>query len=628
MTLAPERVLPEAVDRVGASHRRPAARLRRLFRGPDSDPAWSRPALLLLLGLTAVGYVWGLDRLGWANTYYSAAAQAASRSAKAFFFGSADSANFITIDKPPGSIWLMDLSVRLFGLSSWSLLVPQAAEGVALVAVVHGMVRRWFSAPAALLAAFVAAITPVALLMFRFDDPDALLTLLLAVAAYCTLRALEKGSTRWLLLAATVLGMGFLTKLLEVLVVVPALVLAYLVAAPGPFRRRLGQVAMSGAVFVVVSLSWVAAVMLTPAADRPFIGSTKDNNLFDLILSYNGIGRLSGNEVAGGVDHGRATQSVPGLFRLFRPPIGGQVTWLLLPALAFFVLLLWQRRRHPRTDPVRAATLVFGVWLLVAGAVFSFAHGIFHAYYTVAMVPPIAVLVGVGGLVCWQQRHRLTTRLLLAAALGATGIRACTLLTRVADTPTWFALGVLALGVALALLIGTNVRLPGVATGWVAGACVLVASAGPLYFSAATIGATHSDGDPLAGPVPLLYVLNPPLPPPGPALVRALRTDAAHYEWAAAAVGGDRVANDQLASGQPIMELGGFHGTLPLPTLARFERYVRQGRIHYFVPAPKNEDAMLRGTEAARISRWVAGHFRADLVDGQVLYDLGRPVAG
>lgn len=630
MVLTPERARPEAVGRPGAAHRRRPAtlpHLRRLVRGPAGDPAWSRPALLLLLGLTAVGYVWGLDRLGWANTYYSAAAQAASRSAKAFFFGSADGANFITIDKPPGSVWLIDLSVRVFGLNSWSLLVPQAAEGVALVAVVHGMVRRWCSPAGALLAALVTATTPVAVLMFRFNDPDALLTLLLAVAAYCTMRALEKGSTPWLLLAATVLGMGFLTKLLEVLVVVPALVLAYLVAAPGPIRRRLGQVAMAGGAVVAVSLSWVAAVMLTPAADRPFIGSTEDNNLFNLIFGYNGVGRLSGNESSGGVAHLGAAQSTPGLLRLFRPPVGGQVTWMLLPALAFLGLLLVERRHRPRTDPLRAATLLFGAWLLVAGAVFSFAHGIFHAYYTVVLVPPIAALAGMGAATCWQARHRLGPRLVLAGALGVTGIRGCTLLTRVVGTPTWLALCVLTVGVLLAVAIGTNVRLRGAAAGCVAGACVLVASAGPLYFSALTIGAAQPAGDPLAGPLPLFYVHTPPAQPPSPALARALQADAARYEWAAAVVGGDGAASDQLASGRPVMELGGFHGSLPLPTLAGFERDVRQGRIHFFVPAPKSTRAALQGTDAAAISRWVAGRFHAEVVGGQVLYDLTRPVA-
>lgn len=153
-----------------------------------------------------------------------------------------------------------------------------------------------------------------------------------------------------------------------------------------------------------------------------------------------------------------------------------------------------------------------------------------------------------------------------------------------------------------------------------------MASAGPLYFSAATIGAVPSVADPLAGPLPLFYVHIPPLPPPGPALVRALRADADPYGWTAAFVGGDPAAMDQLASGRPVMELGGFHGTLPLPSLAGFQRDVRLGRIHYFVPAPRSGRAALRGTDAARISQWVAGRLRAEVVDGVLLYDLGRPV--
>ena len=186
-------------------------------------------------------YLWSLSASGWANSFYAAAAQAGSKSWKAWFFGSSDSANSITVDKPPAALWIDGLSVRLFGLSSWSVLVPQALLGVATVGVVYAAVRRWFSAHAALLAGAVLALTPVATLMFRFNNPDALLVLLITLAAYCTLRGIEDGRRRWVVLTGVAIGFGFLAKQLQVLLVVPPLTLAYLIArqaAARPADRR------------------------------------------------------------------------------------------------------------------------------------------------------------------------------------------------------------------------------------------------------------------------------------------------------------------------------------------------------------------------------------------------------
>src|SRR4030095_16418476 len=185
-------------------------------------------------------YVWGLGESGWANSFYSAAAQAGSESWKAFFFGSSDAGNSITVDKTPASLWLMALSVRLFGLSSWSMLGPEGRAGVAAVGLLYATVRRWFGPAAGLLAGAVMALTPIAVLMFRFNNPDALLVLLLVAGAYATVRALEGGSTGWLVLAGACVGFGFLAKQLQTLLVVPAFALVYLAAAPRALGRRLG----------------------------------------------------------------------------------------------------------------------------------------------------------------------------------------------------------------------------------------------------------------------------------------------------------------------------------------------------------------------------------------------------
>ncbi|HJY68160.1 MAG TPA: glycosyltransferase family 39 protein, partial [Streptosporangiaceae bacterium] len=210
-------------------HGQPRGRVARLLRRRPEDPSWARPAVAALLAATAVLYLAGLSRNGWANAFYAAAVQAGTKSWKAFFFGSFDAANFITVDKTPASLWVTEISARIFGLNSWSLLVPQALEGVATVGVLYATVRRWFGPAAGLIAGAVLALTPVATLMFRYNNPDALLILLLVLAAYAISRAVESGRTRWLALTGALLGFGFLTKMLQAFLVLPVFALAYLI---------------------------------------------------------------------------------------------------------------------------------------------------------------------------------------------------------------------------------------------------------------------------------------------------------------------------------------------------------------------------------------------------------------
>ena len=245
VTTPPEEVMLVDLDKIHERRPRPC-RMRRFVRGRVDDPVWVRPTLLLLLTGTALLYLWGLGASGWANSYYSAAVQAGAKSWKAFFFGSFDASNAITIDKSPASLWVMELSARVFGVSSWSILVPQALEGVAAVGVLYLTVRRWFTPAAGLIAGAIMATTPVAVLMFRFNNPDALLVLLLTLGAYALTRALEHGQTKWLLLAFSFVGFGFLAKMLQALLVVPVFGLVYLVAAPPRFWTRVRQLILGG----------------------------------------------------------------------------------------------------------------------------------------------------------------------------------------------------------------------------------------------------------------------------------------------------------------------------------------------------------------------------------------------
>ncbi|WP_371099101.1 ArnT family glycosyltransferase, partial [Streptomyces sanglieri] len=278
-------------------HGRPNSSLaHRMWRGRPEDPRWARPAFLVLLLVLAGAYLWNLSASGYANSFYSAAAQAGSRSWKAFFFGSLDAANAITVDKPPASLWPMALSVRVLGLNSWAILLPQVLMGVATAGVLYAGVRRRFNAVAGLIAMVVFALTPVAALMFRFNNPDALLALLMTVTVYCVLRALERGRTKWLVRAGVAVGFAFLAKTLQAFLILPPLAVLYALCAPVPVRRRLGQLGLSALVMVVAGGWWVAIVELWPASSRPYIGGSQNNSFLELTFGYNGLGRINGDE--------------------------------------------------------------------------------------------------------------------------------------------------------------------------------------------------------------------------------------------------------------------------------------------------------------------------------------------
>jgi 4-amino-4-deoxy-L-arabinose transferase-like glycosyltransferase len=491
-------------------HARPAERGNwgtRLLRGRSDDPAWARPALLALLLATAVLYLAGLSRNGYANEFYAAAVQAGTKSWKAFLFGSVDSGNFITVDKTPASLWMMELSARAFGFNYWSLLVPQALEGVAAVGALYATVRRWFGPPAALIAGAVLAITPVATLMFRFDNPDALLVLVMTLAAYAVTRAIESGRTRWIALAGALLGLGYLTKMLQAFLVLPAFGLAYAWAGPGTLARRLRGLLAGGAALVASAGWWVAIDLLTPAADRPYVGGSTDNNILQLTFGYNGLGRLDGSGNPGGGGGGGLFGGATGITRLLRSDMGGQVSWLLPAALVALAVLLWVSRRSPRTDRIRAGALLWGGWLAVTGLVFSYMSGIIHPYYTVALAPPIGALAGIGAVGLWRIRHTRPARILLAGTLLVTAGWAWVLLSRSPGWLPWLRILIAGAAVAAAGLIlagpalrATTVR--GAKAVAVAGVslALLAGLAGPLAYSIDTAATAHGGSIPTAGP--------------------------------------------------------------------------------------------------------------------------------
>jgi 4-amino-4-deoxy-L-arabinose transferase-like glycosyltransferase len=506
-----------------------ARRLARPRAAAAPAARWTRPALAALLAGAALLYLAGLSRNGWANDFYAAAVQAGTKSWKAFFFGSFDSSNFITVDKTPASLWVMELSARLFGLNYWSLLVPQALAGVGSVALLYGAVRRWFGPGAGLLAGAALALTPVATLMFRFNNPDAMLVLLLTAAAYGMVRAVESGRTRWLVLAGGLVGLGFLTKMLQAFLVLPAFGAMYLVAGPPRLRARIWQLLAGLAAVIVTAGWWVAAVMATPAAERPYVGGSTNDSILQLALGYNGLGRLDGSETgsvgfAKGNGSGMAFSGPAGLGRLFASAMGGQISWLLPAALLALGALGWLAwRARPgrgaagwRADPVLASALLWGGWLLVTGLIFSYMEGIIHPYYSVALAPAIAALVGIAATLLWRAREQWAAQALLAGGVAVTACWSYVLLDR---SPSWypalrFGVLIVGLGAAAGLLAapwltsraaaagltrfppGRRAGLAGVAA---AGALVAVL-AGPAAYSLDTVATAHTGALPTAGP--------------------------------------------------------------------------------------------------------------------------------
>ena len=699
----------------GRADARPGA-LRRLRRGPAADPRWARPALLGLLALTALLYVAGLSRNGWGNDFYAAAVQAGTKSWKAFFFGSFDSSSFITVDKTPGSLWVMELSARIFGLNSWSLLLPQAAEGVATAGLLYATVRRWHGPAAGLIAAGVLACTPVATLMFRFNNPDALLVLLMTAAAYAMTRAIESGRTRWIVLAGALLGAGFLTKMLQAFLVLPAFALAYLVAGPPRLGRRIRQLLAGAASLVAAAGWWVAIVQFTPAAGRPYIGGLTTNSVLQLAFGYNGLGRLDGNETGSvgftaGHGSGPSFSGAAGLARLFGRDMGSQISWLLPAALIALAALAWVALRRPRAvqgprRPARdnraaAAALLWGGWLLVTGLVFSFMSGIIHPYYTVALAPAIGALAGIGAVLGWRSRDRLAARLALAAALAVTGSWAYLLLGRTPGWLPWLRPLVLACGLAAAVVVLAAGRLRGRTALLAVAPLALVAGlAGPVAYSIDTVATAQSGALPTAGPA--VTAAGGPggsggarpsgtgfpggtgqpgaggaaaggtrgtapggtsarpggsvsrLPSSGAgrlpggtagragrfpggagglggglagrtqvssAVTKLLTSGAAGYRWAAATVGAESAAPFQLASGEPIMAIGGFNGTDQVPSLAEFKAMVAGHEVHYFIGANGSSFGAGSG-DATQITAWVEAHFSKETVGGVTVYNL------
>ncbi|WP_329012608.1 ArnT family glycosyltransferase [Streptomyces sp. NBC_01601] len=494
--------LPQAAETPPAPR---ASFAHRVWRGRPEDPGWAHPAFWALLAATFVLYLYNLSASGFANSFYSAAVQAGSTSWKAFFFGSLDGGNAITVDKPSTFLWPMALSVRIFGLGSWAVLVPEVLMGVGSVAVVYAAVRRRFGAVAGLVAGAVLALTPVAALMFRFNNPDAMLALLMALACYFTVRAVEDGRTRWLVWAGVAIGFAFLAKTLQAFLILPPLALVYAVCGPVRLGRRLVQLGLATIALVVSGGWWVAVVELWPASSRPYIGGSQHNSFLELTFGYNGLGRINGDETGsvgggGGGMGGGGRWGTTGWDRMFGAEVGGQVSWLLPAALILLSAGLWATRKMGRASATRASFLVWGGSLLITMVVFSYMAGIFHQYYTVALAPYLAAVVGMGTGLLWERRAETWAGAVLAAASVASGASGYVLLNRTPDHLPWLRWLVLVGGLVAALGLLFLGRAPRNLALGAASVGLVAALAGPTAYTLSTVNSAHTGSIPTAGP--------------------------------------------------------------------------------------------------------------------------------
>ena len=460
----------------------------------------ARPELLGLLGLSAILNLWGLSINGWANTYYSAAVRSMTTSWHDFLFASLDKSGLMTVDKPPLSLWVQALSARVFGFHPLSLLVPQALMGVAAVGLTYDLVRRRFGRPAGFIAGLALATTPVAVAVSRHNNPDELLVLCSVAALWFGLRGLETGRTRWLVLSGVAVGLGFETKMAVALMVVPGIVAAYMWVAPRGRIAALRQLFAGGAAMIVVGGAWPLLVMLTPAADRPWISGTSDNSILSLIFGYNGLGRLAGQSggpgaIGGGGAGGTLFGGATGPFRLLQQGLGDQAGWLLgFAVVAGIALLVVSRLR--RSDPRTAWLMIVGGAFLTTAVAFSFARGIFHPYYVSLLAPFAAALIGAGvGMMIARGR---SARIIAPLALTGGMITELVVLGEVGGALSWAVPVSIAVGGACAILLALELAPRTRAVLVAVGLAALMAA--PATWAAETLGHATNGTFPTGGP--------------------------------------------------------------------------------------------------------------------------------
>ncbi|GHO99086.1 putative mannosyltransferase YycA [Reticulibacter mediterranei] len=607
--------------------------------GVERQQARSRPAIWSWLALGAVILIslfmnfFQLGQNGFGNLYYAAGVKSMGDSLHNFFFVSFDPGGFVTIDKPPLGFWLQVISTKIFGFTPFSVFFPQALAGVLSVLLLYWLVRRRFGTTAGLLAAFALAISPISVLTNRNNTIDSTLILVLLLGAWAVLRAAETGKLRWLLLCAVCIGLGFNIKMLQAYLVVPAYGLLYLLAAPRSIWKRLLHLGLALLLMASISLSWAAAVDLTPSSSRPYVGSSQDNSEISLAFGYNGVQRLLGSFGMGGgnrqtppINSSSTTQSssttaqntnsstelppmgdggpqggsnnggpfntgTAGVLRLFNEPLAGQIAWLLPMALLGIVALAWQRRLNFREDREQQSLILWGGWLLTTAVFFSMA-GFFHQYYLSTMAPAICALFGIGAVIMWRDyRHAGWRGWLLPVALVLTALEQLHIITSNTAWGTWM-IPLIAIPCALAAIVLIVARLvPLLKANTRLQVSLVSLSLMALLLTSAVWSAT-----------PVLQNSASSLPVAGPSqqfggfggggndhsstntnLISYLEANKGNAKYLVATASSNEADSIILATNQSVMALGGFSGSDPILTTDQLATLVANGTVRYFL---------------------------------------------
>ncbi len=662
------------------------ARLPRLpavtARPATATRTWHRLALAGVLLLALFLHFFRLEQEGYANLYYAAAVKSQLLSWHNFLFNSFDPAGFVTVDKPPLGLWVQVASAALFGFSGLSLLLPQAAAGVLSVLLLYHLVRRTFGTAAGLLAALVLAVTPISVAANRNNTMDGLLVFVLLLAAWSALRAAETGRLRWLLLCGVLVGLGFNVKMLQAFLALPAFCLLYLLAAPVRWWRRFVHLALMTTVLLVVSFAWVVAVDLTPPEERPYVGSSSNNTVMELIVGHNGLARLlpggrhwlvrlglatdasegrpaqppvaplpradrpggvpgaptvpgdghrakgamgassppggqpdlpsprpgggPGTPGRGGGDGLADETGEPGLLRLFNRQLAGQISWLLPLAGLGFLAAAWQTgwrlpllRRHQ-------SLLLWAAWLLPMVIFFSVAN-MFHRYYLEMMAPAIAALVGAGVVALWEDYRRPGWRgwLLPLALAGSAAVEAL-ILSEFPDWSRWLTPLVvgLCLAAAAALVVARLARRWG-GRAWTVGAAivgVLTLLVPMLVWASTPVWYGGHSGLPYAGPDLLEEARRDNLEGVD-WLVDYLQANQGTATYLVATLRATTAAPIILATGEPVMALGGFSGGDQILNVDELAGLVADGAVRFFLVSPDS-----RGDRQQGLTFWVTEH--------------------
>jgi 4-amino-4-deoxy-L-arabinose transferase-like glycosyltransferase len=476
---------------------------------PEKAPRWSLPALVAIMVLAAVLYSWNLSGSSL-NSFYSSAIYSGTQSWKAWFFGSLDAGNFITVDKPPFALMVMGLSCRIFGFGTWQMMLPEVGAALGTIWILHSSVKRYFGHVAAAIAARGLALTPITVAINRDNNPDTILVLLMVSGAALGLRAVRTERLLPLLGSAVCFGLAFNTKMLQGYIALPAVFAVYLFASKLGWKKKLVQLALATVALAVSSFWWATAVSLVPADDRPYIGGSTDGSAWNLIMGYNGLGRVlggEGNGGGGGGGGGGTFAGTAGLGRMFNDILGGQISWLIPFAGIALVAGLVLAGRAPRTDPTRAALIMWGGWLVLHYLTFAMAEGTMHPYYTTALAPGIAALCGGGGVMLWRAFRSGDARWswVLPAGLAVTAIWAIVVLRRASGWNTWLwpTIGVLMVLAIVGLFVFRSGNRARLLTASVA-AAIIAALAGPTAYAVSPAASSTSGGmggtNPTAGP--------------------------------------------------------------------------------------------------------------------------------